>query len=116
MTRNEFEDWKLDYEENLRYQYLSKTGGMPNKFGEKVTYCQCNQSGIYKCVRKEKRRTKSSDTNKIDKNCTATLKVVTHEDQSVNHTHYSHTKQLQHLSDRVRKGIASKLHHGISKQ
>ena len=72
--------------------------------------------------RKGKRRTKSSGTNKIDKNCIASLKVVTHEDQSVkvfvNHTHYAHTKQLQHitLSDRVRKGIASKLHCGISKQ
>ena len=71
---------------------------------------------------KGKRRTKSSGTNKIDKNCTATLKLVTHEDQSVrvfiNHTNYGHTKQLQHitLSDRVRKGIASELHHGISKQ
>ena len=58
---------------------------------------------------------------KIDKHCTATLKVVTHEDQSVtvfvNHTHYAHTKRLQYitLSDRVRKGIASKLHRGISK-
>ena len=60
-----------------------------------------------------KRRTKSSGTNKIDKYCTATLKLVTHEDQSVtvfiNHTHYGHTKQLQHitLSDLVRKGNAS---------
>ena len=95
MTRNEFEEWKLDYEENLRCQYLSNTGGMSNKLGEKVTYFQCNRSGIYKCARKGKRRTKSSGTNKIDKNCTATLKVVTHEGQSVtvfiNHTHYGHT-------------------------
>ena len=37
---------------------------------------------LMKRKRKGKRRTNSSGTNKIDKNCTATLKVVTREDQS----------------------------------
>ena len=64
---------------------------------------------------KGKRRTKSSGTCKIDKNCTATFKVLESSDGSitveVNHTHYGHQIEVQHLkiSKRHRQEIAAKL-------
>ena len=121
-TIKDFEAWKTEYEENLRCRYVIKSGMLKNKVGANVTYWQCNRSVFYKCKRQGKRKTKSSGTTKIDNNCTATLKVVYHDNNSLtvcaDHTHYGHKKELQHvpLSHRVRRELASKLHRGMSKE
>ena len=59
-TVEAFKDWKMEYEESLNCQYIIKSGNLKNKMGENVTYWQCNRSGVYKCIRQVKRRTKSS--------------------------------------------------------
>ena len=60
-------------------------------------------------------------TCKIERNCTATMKVTTNEDSTVDismcYTHYGHQKELQHtwLTKERRKEIAAQIQRGVSK-
>lgn len=62
----------------------------------------------------------ASGSSKIERNCTATLKVTKNGNQSciveAYHSHYGHRIQLQHLSisHRKKSEIAAKLHLGIT--
>ena len=60
-------------------------------------------------------------TCKIERNCTATIKVSEAEDKKVTvdvcHSHYGHRSQLQHIkfSKRQRREIAAKVEQGVSR-
>ncbi|XP_065677063.1 uncharacterized protein LOC124809253 isoform X3 [Hydra vulgaris] len=58
----EFEMWKSDVESNNATQYVLPSGEKIDKDGRKVSYYQCNRSGLYKCMAK-KRLVKSSETH-----------------------------------------------------
>nr|XP_047133867.1 uncharacterized protein LOC124812015 isoform X2 [Hydra vulgaris] len=116
----EFEMWKSDVESNNATQYVLPSGEKIDKDGRKVSYYQCNRSGLYKCMAK-KRLVKSSGTRKIAKNCTSTLKVTQTVDGHVIvnacYSHYGHKNEIQHisLSSVQRQEIACKLKMGVTK-
>ncbi|XP_065677064.1 uncharacterized protein LOC124809253 isoform X4 [Hydra vulgaris] len=60
----EFEMWKSDVESNNATQYVLPSGEKIDKDGRKVSYYQCNRSGLYKCMAK-KRLVKSSEQRKV---------------------------------------------------
>ena len=86
-----------------------------------VQYFQCNRTGVYVSTGTGQRRIKSQGSCKIQQNCTAGIKITTKKDNTVLaeicHTHYGHTKEVQHigLSKGKREEIAAKLQQGISR-
>ena len=118
----EYLSWKEEIERQHNCSFVVPRGHTTNKDGETVQYLVCNRSGFVKLKTDSKRRSKSCGTRKIDNNCTASMKVTIHNNNSVSAnlclTHYGHENELQHLNlpKGFRQQIAAKLKLGVNRE
>ena len=95
---------------------------MPKKVGKNSTtdLFRCNRSGTYKPRGTGKRAMKQQGTSKIDRHCTAFIKVVTPIDNEnitlevcLGHTGHSQKIGFLRIPDKLRQDIAGKLAKGV---
>ena len=117
-TKTQFKEWK----ETTRKETTSWFVKYRKKVGKNSTtnWFRCNRSGTYKSRGTGKRAMKQQGTSKIDRHCTAFIKVVTpnnNENITVEAClgHTGHSQKLGHLRilDKLRQDIAGKFAKGV---
>ena len=124
MQHTEFTQWKSALEESQKSFYCKSTGSKERHDDRnKVSYYNCNRSGMYLAKGTGKRRLKSQGSSKMGAHCTSTIKLIENSDTGLYQvnfckTHYGHETQLGHIriSNEDKRTIASKRKMGIEKE
>ena len=120
LSIKEFEDWKKEQEKSSKCLYVQDSGCRMQGLNRK-RYFYCHRSGIFKAKGKRLRAIKTQGTCKINRFCTANMKVS---EDTVNgkvivsycNSHSEHDLDICHLkiSTKTKMCIAAKLQSGVS--